>query len=68
MAGHQPARRLDPVQLGHRHVHDDDVQLQPLAQCQGITPVICLPHDDHVLVMVQQQPQALSHHLVVVYQ
>ena len=42
-----PARRGDPVELGHDDVHQDDVRLVVAREIDGLAAVVCLGDHDH---------------------
>ena len=61
VAGKQAPRCLDPVQLGHPHVHQDDVRPQPAGLRERLLAVRGLADDVHVLLGVEDHPEAGAH-------
>ena len=59
---------MQPVHLGHRHVHDDDVRVGLLDQGDGVQAVAGLAGDLQVGVVLEDAAEALADQRVVVDQ
>src|SRR5690606_32051251 len=57
---------LEPVEVRHPHVHEDDVRPQPDHLVHRGPPVGGFPHHDDVLLGVEQGAEPLAHHRLVV--
>jgi hypothetical protein len=64
--GDDPARRLDPVHVGHADVHQHDVGALALGQRDGLGAVAGLADDLHVLLGVEDHAEAAAHERLVV--
>src|SRR5262245_5114730 len=62
------SRGLDPVQIAHRDVHDDDVGLQGPGQLYGFPPASRFSDHRVSLVLLEQSSQSFPNHLVIVDQ
>ena len=58
--------RLEPVHAGHADVHDHDLRLAALHECDRAGPVGCLPDHPHMRGARERQAQPFAHDLVVV--
>ncbi len=63
----QRAHGLHTVQVGHDQVEQHHVGPRPLRQIRGRRPVGRLPDDVRVVLLVQQEADALSNHRVIVH-
>ncbi len=61
-------RRLQPVQLGHRHVEHDDIGFQFQRQVDGFAAIRRLAHDLPSRLFFQEGTQAASNDVVIVRQ
>jgi len=57
---------FNAVQLGHGRVHQHHVGLERLRLAHGLKPVGGLAHDVEVALALEQKPQALAHHRVII--
>ena len=60
--------RLHSVQVRHGDVHHHYIRLFGSRQGDGFTPVGGFAHDGQIGLALQQQPQAVAHHRVIVGQ
>jgi hypothetical protein len=66
IAREQPASRLDPVELGHAHVHEHDVWGESVGLGEGLLAVRRLADHRHVLFGVEDHPEARADERLVV--
>ena len=59
-------RRLEPVELGHADVHQDDVRTEAVGLLYRLEPVARLGHDVDVLLAGEQHAKAGANHRLVV--
>ena len=59
-------RRLEPVELGHADVHQDDVRMEAVGLLYCLQPVAGLGHDVDVLLAREQHAKAGADHRLVV--
>ena len=64
--GQQPPGRLDPVDLRHAHVHQDDVRRDAARQLDRLAPVGRLADDLEVGLRLEDHPEAGAHECLVV--
>src|SRR5690606_22393132 len=61
-----PAERGHTVELRHQQVHDHDVRRQIHRQPHGALAIAGLADDDHVVLVLEKQPQSFTHYRVIV--
>ena len=61
-----PPSRLEPVELGHANVHQDDRRVEASRLLDRLQPVRRLGHDLDVLLAGEQHPKAGADHRLVV--
>ena len=66
VVGEQLTRRLDPVDLGHADVHEDDVRLQAQRLGDRLDAVRGLADDLDVLLGLEDHAKAGAHERLVV--
>ena len=59
-------RRIEPIQLRHGNIHDDDVRARFRRQAHCLTAVLCFADHFYIRMLRQQEPQTLSHDTVIV--
>src|SRR5262245_30858226 len=64
--GHDPARRLDPVHLGHLDVHEHDVGPRVLDERDARGAVGGLPHHLDAGIRAEERDEAAPHEVLVV--
>ena len=64
--GQQLPRRLDPVDLGHAHVHQDDIRRDAARLLDRLSPVRRLADDLEVGLGLEDHPEAGAHERLVV--
>ena len=67
VGGEDAPGRLEPVQLGHPDVHQDDVGADASGLGDGLETVAGLGHDLDVGLVGEQQAEARPHHRLVVH-
>ena len=65
---HHLHRRVQPVHLGHGHVHDDDIRVGLLDQRHGVQAVAGFADDLQVRVVLENAAEPLADQRVVVDQ
>ena len=66
VGGEDPPGRLEPVELGHADVHQDDGRVEAGRLVDRLEPVRRLGDDLDVLLPGEQQAKAGAHHRLVV--
>ena len=66
VGGEDAPRRLEPVELGHADVHEDDGRLEARRLVDGLEPVARLGDDLDVLLAGEQHAEAGADHRLVV--
>lgn len=59
-------RGRDPVHLGHRQIHEDDVRFQAARHLYGLPAIGRLAEQLEVGVDAEERPQPLADHLMIV--
>ena len=66
VGGEDPPGRLEPVELGHADVHQDDGRVEARRLVDRLEPVARLGHDLDVLLAGEQHAEAGADHRLVV--
>jgi len=68
MSGQNTASSLYPIDIGHGHVHENDVRPHLARSFDGLQTVDRFAHHLDTCLLLQQRPQALAQDGVVINQ